>query len=251
MEVEQKHSLIQSLKPILPEIKQKIMNLTNLPPKKWWYLDKTANDPSHETFCFDPSDNFLITTEVYHGTIHLFNTKTRKKINLNCCHPAYLHSFSACFDSFGTFLAITRHGTDNKGYFNSKTYIINLQTYKINKHLSPDKKNIYFPNSEQYSVTSPDNHYDSYILAQYNDYTLEQLLFKKALLTWLLIEKPNKKITTLETLLEDVALKCAIPYDLLEIWFTFPENMRVALMETMGYRIQRYGKDSNENCIIQ
>lgn len=90
------------------------------------------------------------------------------------------------------------------------------------------------------------------MFARYDNYTLEQLLFKKALLTWLLVEKPNKKIDTLDSLIKDVALKCAIPYEeLSNIYSTFPKTMQNSIWRTMHYKIQKYGKDCGSVCIMQ
>ncbi len=245
MEVEQKHSLIQLLQPIDKHITENIMNLTTLRPKQWWYLytTKQINSP---IICFDPSETFLITMNNYKEKIRMFNIKTRQEINLYPHATSYyVASFSsASFDSSGKFLAKT---------VDKNTDIFDLQTLQKINCFSHEIPCICFESSEKYFATTPEssNLQEIHILAQYNNYTLEQLLLKKALLTWLLIEKPNKKIITVEALLEDVALKCAISYDLLEILSTFPKSMQDALMETMGSRIQKYGKENNENCTIQ
>jgi WD40 repeat protein len=90
------------------------------------------------------------------------------------------------------------------------------------------------------------------IFARYDDCTLEQLQFKHALLAWLLIEKPNTSIDTIKKLLLDVAQKHAYAYDKLhKIWKTFPQNMQNAIWRTMHHRIQKYGKDTDHDCIIQ
>jgi hypothetical protein len=152
---------------------------------------------------------------------------------------------SASFHSSGKFLTLSL-GND--------ATIFDLQTLKEIDSFSHPSGHICFDASEAYVISSDNrpNMRKTHIFSQYNDYTLEQLLLKKTLLTWLLIEKPNKKIRTHQYLLEDVTLKCSIPYDLLEIWETFPHNMQMALWRTMEYRIQKYGKDYDDNkCVIQ
>jgi hypothetical protein len=248
--IEQKSNLIQLLEPLEPKIKQEIMNLTNLNPKYWWYLEKPAEKLNFQSFCFDPSDNFLITYG-WRPKMRLFNIKTQQEIDISYTkHSGELNS--ACFDSSGKFLAITLHNySPSQHSYNNKTNIIDLQTYESIAWLSCGEKEIYFDSSERYSMV-PRMSFKPYVITQYKDYTLEQLLLKKAFLTWLLIEKPNKKIITIEQLLEDVVLKCTIPYGLLEIWSTFPQNMQEALWRTMEHRIQTYGKDINkDNCIVQ
>jgi WD40 repeat protein len=81
------------------------------------------------------------------------------------------------------------------------------------------------------------------IFTHYTNYTLEQLVLKKALLTWLTLCKPNKTIDSIENLFFDDAFKCVIPYEhALTIWKTFPENMQTAMLATMLHRIKKYGK---------
>ena len=77
--------------------------------------------------------------------------------------------------------------------------------------------------------------------------TIAQLVLKYALLTWLLIEKPNKKITTRDQLLLDVAYKCRLTQKYAtDIWKTFSKPMQKALWRTMEYRIKKYGKEHGE-----
>jgi WD40 repeat protein len=142
---------------------------------------------------------------------------------------------SSCFDFSGKLFAT---GSNNI------TNIFDIQSHKKiasftgNDHI----KSIYFSPSGELIITTLCN--NSFLFIHYENFTLEQLLLKNALLTWLLIEKPDKKIDTLERLLADVvASKCAISYEeLKKTWFTFPENMQDAILRTMQYKIQKYGK---------
>jgi hypothetical protein len=238
MKIEQKDSLIQLLQPMLQEIKQKIINLTDLPPKQWLYLHETKEINTRSS-CFDPSKKFLLTGGGYYEQMRLFNIETYQEINLS--HICSYHIYSANFDSSGKFLTLS---------LNEGTDIFELPTLQKINSFSHRPGFVCLNFSEEYLVAYPGK-MKTHIFSQYTNYTLEQLLLKKALLTWLLIEKPNKKIITLPNLLRDVALKCDIPYDLSEIWSTFPQNMQAALRRTMHDRIQKHGKDSNENCTIQ
>jgi len=81
------------------------------------------------------------------------------------------------------------------------------------------------------------------IFVMHDAWTLEQLLLKKVLHTWLLIEKPHKKINSLNFLLADVAWKCNLKSEeLLLTWQSFPVIMRSALWRTIYYKIQQHGK---------
>ena len=78
---------------------------------------------------------------------------------------------------------------------------------------------------------------------QYSNYTEEQLGLKHRLNNWLLIEKPDKQINSLEKLLVAVAQKNGLSYqDTVTIWQSFPRSMQDALLRTMLFRIQRYCK---------
>lgn len=244
MKAKPKHSLIQLLQPIAQEIKQNIITLTNLTLKQWWYLNE-KNKINTQTACFDPSKQFLITMSFYDGT-RMFNIKGQHQELDFISLFDNRYASSICFDSSKKFLAISSH---------IHTDIFDVRTFQKINSFAHESGYVCIDSSEKYFAIKTRSREESFkeilIFSQYNDYTLEQLLLKKALLTWLLIEKPNKKIITLKNLMEDVALKCTIPYNLLEIWFTFPQNMQKALWRTMDYKIQKYGKDSNENCIIQ
>jgi len=87
------------------------------------------------------------------------------------------------------------------------------------------------------------------IFRQYQNWTLEQLYLKMIFNTWLLIEKPNKKIKTISKLFIDIAQKFSIKNELKLtkqklkiIWSTFPKNIQTSILRTMFYKIQLYGK---------
>jgi hypothetical protein len=84
------------------------------------------------------------------------------------------------------------------------------------------------------------------IYAEYYDYTIPQLMMKNMLLSWLLIEKPNKKIINLQLLFENVAQKheMHIAY-FIYVWKTLPIFIRFDLWKNViRYKIERYGKIS-------
>jgi hypothetical protein len=91
-----------------------------------------------------------------------------------------------------------------------------------------------------------------YLSKQHYKYTMEELILKNALYNWLLIEKPNKnllieqpnkKVSTLEKILKDVALKSGLLYtELQKGWLFLPGNLQAALLKNITTKIQKYGK---------
>ena len=101
------------------------------------------------------------------------------------------------------------------------------------------------------------------IFKRYTNYTLDQLELKTALNKWLLIEKPNKSITTFKRsdgeivaleksvaeklLLLDVATKCGLDYNkAIVTWKSFPEDTESSMFRTYSKRIAQHGKDGVE-----
>lgn len=177
---------------------------------------------------FSPCGQFIATTS-NDCKAHIFNIQTQEKIT-SFPHPSMIDS--AHFTSDGKQLLITSCFRAN---------IFDLQTqrkiafFNHSGHLSQvddiGKKFIV------YSCQKVD------LFERYDDYTINQVTLKNALLTWLLIEKPNKQINTFAKLLEDIAIKCEISAQKLhKIWKTFPKAMQAAIWRTMLYRIKKYGK---------
>jgi WD40 repeat protein len=283
MEIEPKNTLIQLLTLVPHDVKQKI--ISHAKPKQWWYLDKIFKHKGYiESVCFDPSGKFLVTasgdhtarvfdiqkpqaissfspgnyiasacfdlsgkfiaTASYNGKAHIFNIETRQEIT---AFEHGFHPFSSFYFTPSEELIVIKVNKPKGAYFRPA---FDLETYQ----------NIGFDlgeNREYYHViSSPSGKHIAAVLGggdlrkfkQYDNCTLEQLLLKKALLTWLLIEKPNKKIGTPKNLIKDVALKCTIPCEeLITIWSTFPENMQNAIWRTMQHRIQTYGKNNGSS----
>ena len=280
MELQRKQlcNLIPLQHTISNDVKREIINHANLNLKQWWYLDKIFEHSSYITsICFDPSGNLLATASSFiNGQARIFDIQKHQEIaSFNYGNYRFA---SVCFYPSKEYLEIASHSgkvqrfniqkqqrvlsyelddSDYLDYFSrpgrfiatvslfGKVHIFDRQTYQ--------KIDSFSPGSPPYSAccdvegklvaTTSDDH-KIRIFARYADYTLEQLLLKKALLTWLLIEKPNKKIDTPENLIKDVALKCTIPYkELITMWSTFPKNMQDAIWKTMSYKIQKYGKE--------
>lgn len=84
---------------------------------------------------------------------------------------------------------------------------------------------------------------DIHVIKEYKDYTLDQVQLKYALSHWLLIEKPDKKIDSLEKLLSDVAWKCGLDYQHCCVtWKSFPKPMQWGWLKDILEAIQRHGK---------
>lgn len=122
-----------------------------------------------------------------------------------------------------------------------------IYEYSTRKHLASFRHNTYvndetFDPSGKY-VTTASNDGNARIFKRHDTITIPQVMLKNALLTWLLIEKPDKKIESLEQLLTDVEKKYELSYEeLITTWSSFPETMQGALLRTMLHRIQEYGK---------
>lgn len=263
---------------ISSDAKREIINHASLNLKQWWYLDKIFEHKNYITaICFDHSGNLLATASSFiDGKARIFDIQKHQEITSFdygnykfasvCFYPSkeYLEIASLCgkvhrFD-IQKHTKVLSYQLDDSNYLDyfrqpgkliatvslfDKVHIFDKQTHQEIDSFSPGSP----PYSaccdvegKLLAIASHDNKVR--IFARYDDYTLEQLLLKKALLTWLLIEKPNKKIDTLGHLIEDVALKCTIPYkELITMWSTFPKNMQDAIWKTMSYKIQKYGKE--------
>ena len=189
-----------------------------------------------------PSGNFLITGSG-NNKARLFDMKKQKEIKILELNS----SVSALsFAPSENFLAIASH--DNKvQLFNSKTYE-KIIAFNHNK-LVPS---VFISSSGNMCATASSDE-KARIFTRYDEYTVDQLQLKHALLTWLLTEKPNKAINSIEQLLADIAKKHILirPSHLNDeqelvvigkVWNTFPTNMQAALWRTMLYRIATHGK---------
>ncbi len=82
------------------------------------------------------------------------------------------------------------------------------------------------------------------IFTRHDRHTLDQIALKKLMTTWLMIQKPDKSITSIEGLFTNMAMLLKLDYaELQMVWKTFSENMQIAIFETMRHKIQTYGKD--------
>ena len=218
------------LKTIPLEIKQEISSFVITSP--WWYLDKTfQHDKWVSSACFDPSSKLLATASDDEKA-RIFDIQTNTEI-ASFQHNDYV--YSACFDPSGKLLATASY---------KKAHIFDIQTKTEISSFQHDDSvfSACFDPSGKFLATASDD-CKARIFARYDNYTLEQLILKKLLLNWLLIEKPNKTIDDVEKLFTDIEIKYDIPFlELVLIWSTFPEDMLDALWRTMQHRIQKYGK---------
>jgi WD40 repeat protein len=97
------------------------------------------------------------------------------------------------------------------------------------------------PYEDSYAIATEGN---VKFIKRHEKYTHEQQQLKAALLTWLLIEKPNKQIGTMELLVADIAVKCGWEkQDIWRVWQTFPVLMSDSIFRTVMQRISIHGKD--------
>ena len=191
-----------------------------------------THDNRVRSICFNSSGTQLATA-CSDKRARIFDVKTKKE------EAVFEHDdcvFSVCFNPSGTQLAT--------GSWDRKARIFDIKTKKeetVFEHDDWVRSVCFNPSGTQFAISCDDK--KARIFARYDDYTVEQLMLKKALVTWLLIEKPNQYITTREALFADVAEKCDISVDgLVATWKTFPEDMQAAILRTMQHRITRYGK---------
>jgi len=228
---------------------------------------------------FDPTGKFLAVTT--HDDLHIINLHDNKNIILNNFNNA---NFS-CFDHSGQHLAIAsplfqakifnmntkkettsieHHQSVHTVLFDSSgKYLITraidniIRIFDIRTH---QKVASFSPKNTILSMciglsknliaigTNGDN--EALIFAPHTAWTLEQILLKKIFNTWLLIEKPNKNITSSKKLLKDIALKFQLQIEELHnVWNSFPLKMQAALWRSIHDKIEQYGKKI-ENCIV-
>jgi WD40 repeat protein len=171
----------------------------------------------------------------------IFNMNTKREIT-SIEHTQSVHT--VLFDSSGKYL-ITR-AIDNI------IRIFDIRTHQKVASFSP--KNTILSMCVGLSKnliaigTNGDN--EARIFAPHTTWTLEQILLKRILNTWLLVEKPNKNITSSKKLLKDIAAKFQLQKEELHtVWNSFPLTMQAALWRSMHDKIERYGKKI-ENCIV-
>jgi WD40 repeat protein len=81
----------------------------------------------------------------------------------------------------------------------------------------------------------------AYILNQYNNYTLEQLLLRKTMHLWLQLKKPSHRIKSLKQVFKNIASLFNVDHaELHEVWTTFPIFMQSIIKETMLARVKKY-----------
>ena len=215
--------------------------LKNAKPQ-WWYLN-TVNEyygGPVSSVRFNPSGTVLTSISGYKET-HIFNLQLHQQI------ASFHHGAPVCSVCFNPTVLAT-------GSRDNKARIFDIQSQQQITSFDHDDwvSSVCFNSSGTLLATGSDDH-KARIFARHNDYTVDQLQLKHALLTWLLTEKPNKAINSIEQLLSDIAKKHIIirPSHLNDeqelvvigkVWNTFPKNMQAALWRTMLYRIQQYGK---------
>jgi WD40 repeat protein len=182
--------------------------------------------------CFN-NTGALLATASHDKTARMFDVQEKKEI-ASFPHDGCVNS--ACFNNTGTLLVTAS---------NDKTArMFDVQEKKEVAFFEHDGSvnSVCFNNTGTLFATASSDG-KARIFARYDIYTLDQLILKKAFNSWLLVEKPDKRLDNLEKLLADVACKHECSYDaLFAAWKTFPEYMQAALRRTMQHRIQTHGK---------
>jgi WD40 repeat protein len=192
-----------------------------------------AHKGDFTTMEFSDCGNLLATTSAKEN-IRIFNIKTKKEVT-SIPHDSHINSIH--FHPYiSTLITLTGWGS------NAEMYDIQAQTKVASlKHKNRIYAFHFDPSGKEFSTLSYPN--KGLTFARHDDYTLEQLNLKCLLTDWLLIEKPDKKISKPTELLTDVAKKHDCSYnELVETWKTFPAAMQDSLFQTMLYRIKKHGK---------
>ena len=207
------------------------------------------HDDEVYTVCFDPSGKQLATGSDDQKAC-IFDIEQQQ------CTASFKHDYqvlSVCFDPSGKQLA-------TGSYKKAQIFDIAQQQSTASFQHGDQVRSVCFdPSGTQLATGSSDT--KARIFRQYTSYTLEQLIFKHALLTWLLLEKPDKKLLQLNQTafinklcdqiitykIINVFIPNIIPQepssnDLLNVWNSFPEEMQQAIIRTLQHKIQKYGK---------
>ena len=238
---------ISLLKNLFPEIQQQI--LSHITPNQWWYLHCTfKHDDWVYSVCFDPSGKQLATGS--YKKARIFDI-AQQQSTASFKHDSWV--YSVCFDPSGKQLAT---GSDTKAQIFD---IAQQQSTASFEHDDSVRSVCFDPSGKQLATGSYDK--KARIFRQYTSYTLEQITLKHALLTWLLLEKPDKNIAQLNQTdfinrlcdqisnykIINVFIPDIIPQDpsnddLLKVWYSFPEEMQQAIIRTLQHKIKKYGK---------
>jgi WD40 repeat protein len=237
-----------------------IIHPKNIKPenKQWWYLYKTI--PCKDgvlSVCFNPSGTSLMMCarqekivvfdiEKNEITMEFDGTFERK---LDCVDPS--GKFVA------TYLAFPR---SKKARIFPRIPGRPLPRVVSFKHPKPIV-DISFDSTGYFLATACFDKNARIFACHEDDATSEQLQLKKAMNTWVLVEKPDKLKylrdkddleAFLKMLLTDITEKqIFVPYyeqltiyeNLMKIWGTFPQNMQSSLLRTMQYKIEKHGKE--------
>lgn len=182
--------------------------------------------------CFEPTqDHIAIGSPI--GKISLFHIKSGEKIMFPSCKAAIS---TIRFNTQETRLVI--------GSFDGKMHVFDIENKrKIASFAHDEAVNSVFFNNAGNLLASACSDKKARIFRRYEHWTLEQLVFKKILHSWLLIEKPDKKIDSLILLSADIEHKFGLKKEeLTTIWMALPEALQSALWRTLQHKIQQHGK---------
>jgi WD40 repeat protein len=140
------------------------------------------------------------------GYVYIFDMIKKEKI-ASLKHPNYINAI--CFSHSDELLATTCNDGNTRIFKENNDYIADI----LNKHTS---------------------------------YTCEQMWFKNLLLNWLLIKKPDRRITTMKMLICDIAAKNKILLKtLFDTFNTFSEDIQSFIWIRMRNNINRFSKTEN------
>jgi WD40 repeat protein len=105
-----------------------------------------------------------------------------------------------------------------------------------------DVNSAYFNTNEDLVLTAS-NDRTARIWQKYDAWTLDQFLLYQLLFTWLLVQKVDKKIKTIQDFIKSTRIYEEIDQRTIkEVYQTFPEPVQKALWEKIKIFIQKYGK---------
>jgi len=125
----------------------------------------------------------------------------------------------------------------------NKVTILNAHTLEkiLSLTIPHTPLSIAFSHDNKYFAFSDDTKL-MHLFEQYEHPTHQQLMLRKILQLWMLVKKPDKRITSIESLLSAVASLFRLQHNELSgVWNTFTEPLQQAIWTNMDSLIQTYG----------
>jgi WD40 repeat protein len=199
---------------------------------------------SLQNICFSPIESICAVLNNENKIIIGSDISQGWRMEQQCVIPQEKSVESLCFNHDGTQLAVSHD--DNLSIFDANTGQL---LWSI---LFKDLMSVCFDGvGNRVAVGSPDI---TRIIAQYDNYTLDQLMLRKIMYLWLQLKKPKSNICSVEKVFKNIA--CLLRLDRKEldtVWSSFPEFMQVAIAETIltkiaCYKQQFIGIEKHKEC---